>query len=238
VDVTPVVSGDVVVVVDVEGNVRAYHTEDGRELWRHSLGARTSVHSTPLLLPDGHLFAATDRGLLIMMNASDGSVLWELSIGVPVMAGTATDGERIYIPTTRGVLLAVDVRGGDIVWEHRQPNPLIRMAAPAVSGTGLIIGSSDGTVRRLDTSTGTLEWAVDVGAVVDAPPQWTHNAVYVGTMGRELLALDPESGAIMWRHQLEGRIKSAMAVADGALYVLSEPRYVTKFIPATEGEDE
>ncbi|MEQ9104383.1 MAG: PQQ-binding-like beta-propeller repeat protein [Rhodothermales bacterium] len=238
VEVAPVVAGNVVVIVDVEATVRAYRTGNGEEVWRHHLEERTSVHSTPLLLADGRLFVATDRGGLVMMDASNGDVLWQTSIDLPVRAGAASDGERIYIPTTRGVLVAVDVQSGKVLWEHRNPNRLVRMAPPAVKGGRLIFGASDGTVRRLDAISGVQEWTVNVGAVVDAPPQWTHSAVYVGTMGRELLALDAESGAISWRHQLEGRIKSAMAAADGALYVLSEPRYVVKFIPATEGEDE
>ncbi len=238
VEVAPVVAGDIVIIVDVEANVRAYRTGTGEEVWRQRLGDRSSVHSTPLLLAEGRLFVATDRGGLVMVDASNGDILWQSSIHLPVLAGTASDGERIYIPTTRGVLLAVDAQTGELVWEHRSDNPLVRMAAPAVKGGRLLFGASDGTVRCLDASSGVQEWAVDAGAVVDAPPQWTNSAVYVGTMGRELLALDPESGAIVWRHQLEGRIKSAMAATDGALYVLSEPRYVVKFIPAMEGEDE
>lgn len=236
--VSPVVSGDHVLIVDVEGVVRAYTAESGEEVWRRSLGSRTSVHSTPLLLDGTRLFVATDKGILVLLDTATGDVIWETSVGLPVRSGTASDGHRIYVPTTRGVLLAVDARTGAVAWQFAVVNPLVRVATPAVKAGGLIFGASDGAVRRLDTTNGALEWSREAGAVVNAPPQWTDRVVYVGTMGRELMALDPDTGAILWRHLLEGRIKSAMAADDHALYVLAEPRYVIKFIPGTEGEHE
>ena len=48
-------------------------------------------------------------------------------------------------------------------------------------------------------------------------------------MGRMLYVLDQKSGAMLWEHELKGRIKSGFALQDGNLIVLTEPRYVYNF---------
>ena len=71
------------------------------------------------------------------------------------------------------------------------------------------------------------------GLGLAATPLLTPNTVYVGTMGQSLLAIDRESGALLWEQRLRGRVKSALAARDGYLVVLSEPRFVYLFKSAS-----
>ena len=45
------------------------------------------------------------------------------------------------------------------------------------------------------------------------------------------------SGEVTWRTELDGRVKSAMAVADGGLLVVTEPKWVMYFKPAAPSVD-
>jgi outer membrane protein assembly factor BamB len=61
--------------------------------------------------------------------------------------------------------------------------------------------------------------------------------VYVGSLGRKLYAFDLQDGTTRWETTLKGRIKSAMAISEGGLLVLSEPRNVTYFKTAVGLKD-
>lgn len=238
VEVSAVATPGLVIIVDVQGVVRAYRSADGTEAWTYRTGERQSVQSTPVMLPNDRLFVATDSGLLVCLNADTGEHIWRLDTGYPVYASAASDGKILFVPTTRGKLLAIDVDAGRVLWEFDTGFDHVRLSAPSVRDGSVVFGGTDGIVRRLDGASGRQQWTANVGDVVAAPPQWTDTALYVGTMGRTLSALDPDTGTRLWQHVLEGRIKSAMATSDGALYVLVEPRYVVKFVSRMEEHPE
>ncbi|NNE34865.1 MAG: PQQ-binding-like beta-propeller repeat protein, partial [Rhodothermales bacterium] len=62
-----------------------------------------------------------------------------------------------------------------------------------------------------------------------ASPLIAGTTVYLGTLGKTLVALDVETGAENWNYGLRGRVKSSLIARNGELYVLCEPRYVYRF---------
>jgi outer membrane protein assembly factor BamB len=78
----------------------------------------------------------------------------------------------------------------------------------------------DHLVYSFDAATGTLLWkSPDLGgALVSTPAVGTDNVLYVGTFGKEMIALDASSGRILWRFTTQDWIWSGPSLANNVLY--------------------
>jgi outer membrane protein assembly factor BamB len=128
-------------------------------------------------------------------------------------------------------MLAVNARSGRIEWRFDTNSERIRLASPSIKDGVIYFGASDGFVRAISTNFGAHKWRAQMSAAINAQVLVAGHYIYVGTMHNKLVALDFETGGEVWSTGLRGRIKSAMAVAGGGIVVLTEPRYVSMFMP-------
>jgi outer membrane protein assembly factor BamB len=228
-----VVHGGSVIAGDVEGYLRAYDIETGSEMWSRQLDERSGIYSTPVVSGD-RLVAANDRGHVAALDGSTGSLLWSADAEAPVQVSLAANDETVFVATTRGQLRALDLTTGSVVWVFDLPRSAVYLTASALGEQDIVFGASDGFVRSVNIDDGTLRWSTDVSAAVTAPPVLTDHLAYVGTMEGSLIALRRTDGSAAWEEELAGRMKSAFAVKESRLIVLSEPRLVSLFQPRPE----
>ncbi len=219
----------VLVAADVDGFVTGYDPSTGKMSWSQSLGKGISVQSALLQVGDLSVFVADDAGNAFLFNASDGRQLWTQKLSGPSYEGGSTFGDRIIVPTTRGALDVLDASTGKVLWRNELSSANVRMGSSAVDDELVVVAATDGIVRAFNSTDGSTVWESAFPDAIVAAPLITNRLVFVGSMGRHLYALDRLTGEVKWETALRGRIKSAMAVADGGLIVLSEPRYVTYF---------
>lgn len=224
--------GERVVTVDDHAVVRALDDE-GRTVWETPLGETVHVHTSPVEV-DGDVVVADDAGTVVRLDGATGDRRWTASAGAPVYVTPAADGERLYASTTRGRLAALDARTGAPAWHYAASDTTVRLTSPAVMGGELVVGASDGTIRALAAADGAPRWTTTLGEAVRAAPLVTPNHVFVGAMDKWLYVLDRHDGSVLQSLELDGRIKSAFAARDGSLIVLAEPRYVYRFVPASD----
>lgn len=234
---TPIESGLVitetlVIVADIQGVVKAYNQKDGNLVWEKDLGERVSVQSALLLIDSEAVFVADDSGLATLISAQTGEIIWSRRLSGPVYEGAASLGNKIVVPTTRGTIEVLDTSSGKTIWQYRAANEKIRFGSPAISNEMVVVGATDGIVRAFEASTGKEMWSTDFPDVITAAPLIEKQWVFVGTYGRKLMALDLMDGKVQWETTLRGRMKSAMAMVNDGLIVLSEPRYITYFKPS------
>lgn len=220
------------IAVDAEAWVRKYDADDGAVLWEQPLGERVTVHTTPVLAHD-YVVVADDRGRVVALDPAEGVAQWVQDLRSPVYTSMAADEASLYVPTTRGRFYALEAAQGRVRWQVELPDTTVRFTAPAVDGSLVVVGASDGTLRAFDKATGEQQWIFHNDAALTATPLLTPNTVYVGSMGRSLFAIDRATGALQWEQVLKGRVKSAFAARDGYLVVLSEPRFVYLFKSAS-----
>ena len=227
--------GDVVVGVDVEGNLRAIETEKGAEAWSLQLGSHLSVKASPIQVSDSSIIVADAEGGVRRVNLDSQQIEWAVKLPAPVYVSPAADDKVVVLTTTRGSIHALDVATGALRWE-RSVGAHIRMGAAALGPDAVYVGATDGWFRALSRTEGRELWSVGFGDVITAPPLVAGSTVYVGTLGSELAGLDAHTGKELWRTELKGRMKSAMAVAGDGLLVLTEPKWVVLFRPAAQDE--
>jgi outer membrane protein assembly factor BamB len=207
----PAIAAGLVIVASLGGRIHALSV-DGHARWSVDLGER--IYSSPLVLGD-RLFVGVDRGKLVSLDARSGAVRFRLDVDGDADTAPAPlpGGDLVFAAGRTVEAISPD---GTVRWRHRMRRKVF--ASPAVGAGVIVVGDQGGTVTGLSLDGG-LRWATEVGGDADASPAiGDEGRVFVGTDGGEVLALDPDSGAILWRTAVGGFVRGPLSVArDGSV---------------------
>ncbi len=142
-------------------------------------------------------------------------------------------GGLVYSAGTDGIVRAHDLSDGDIVWTYHADGPVF--TSPACEGGRLFVPGADGWVNALDAGTGKVIWKRRIaplerrisvfGNLMSTWPVFSL-AVEGGTVyasagmsiicGSTTLALDAETGEVLWRRAIEPTIAGSHYPPSGA----------------------
>ncbi len=186
----------------------------------------------PVPTPDDPLPAVEFRGDLTNSGTSaspaPGAVqlFWDRDTGAREITATpAVAYGKVFVTTMHG-LFALDERTGGIVWT----NPAAPgFSSPAVFDNSVIVGTSNGTVVRMNASTGSVRWetsllAQTVFSGITSSPKVAFDRVFIGTFNEsggpgEVVSLWESNGTVAWRHQTGSVHYSSPSFQDGTVYV-------------------
>jgi outer membrane protein assembly factor BamB len=97
----------------------------------------------------------------------------------------------------------------------------------AISGSTVVVASSDGVVAALDGRTGRDQWRGNVGAPIMAGVGSDGRLAAVVTGNNEVVAMD--SGKEIWRQKLTSQAYTAPYVGGGRVFILAADRSVSAF---------
>ncbi len=228
-----------------DGQVYALSLRDGRTLW----STRTAGIEAALALAGDTLYAGTESGLLLRLGAADGKVVWRRQLGGAVRAAPVPTPAGIAVATTADTLFLVDGAKGEVTRRLALPGavlaapalgPAVAVALPELtvawdcSAGDAVYGAlaiARDTVFALARN-GTL-WliprggpaaggarSVALGIVATAGPTPLSHGVLAGSVSGEVVLVDPASGSIAWRAQVEGPIEQPPLVRDRQLVVI------------------
>jgi M6 family metalloprotease-like protein len=92
-------------------------------------------------------------------------------------------------------------------------------SSPAIADGVVYVGSYDGKVYALDTSTGRNLWNSTLGGILSSSPAVVNNVVFIGCSDGKVYALDALTGTVLWTSITGGDVQSSPAIADGVVYV-------------------
>ncbi len=223
VGVIPLETGGI--YVNTAGQVQRFELDDGRIVWSHQMKGR--VHATPVTYGQSVIVAA-DNGNVRALSMRDGSPQWSVDVGDPVYVAPEIYGETLLVATTRGSLFAMDAHRGEVLWDTALADETVQFSSPAADHELVAAGASDGILRVFDLDTGNIKWSASCPDALAAKPLITSDVIYTGSMGNWFYAFDRDHGALLQQIELQGRVKSAIALATGGLIILTEPRYVVR----------
>jgi len=217
----PVVSADSDMAYVASGaEVFGVRLNDGSMAWRFPEKAdpQKGYYSTPTLTPDGQLLiAGYDHKLYSLNPKNNGQVNWTFQepknrlIGSPL----ATD-EGIYQPSTDHQLYALDLKGAKR-WTFSTQQPL--WATPVANGNNLYQSSMDHFLYAIRMADGSKVWATDLGGALPSGPTLSPEGIlYVGTLSKEMIAVNATNGRIVWRIPTTAGVWSSPALHEGILY--------------------
>ncbi len=161
-------------------------------------------------------------------------VLWDRDTGKREIGSTPAVAYGKVFVTTMGWTVALDVANGNVLWNTSKAKGF---SSPAVFNNSVYVGTSSGTVVRLNVTDGALLWETRLLATtsfsgITSSPKVAYDRVFVGTFNEtggpgEAVALWEGNGSVAWRHSTGSIHYSSPAYADGAVYVGIMGRYNT-----------
>jgi outer membrane protein assembly factor BamB len=155
---------------------------------------------------------------------------WKFTTGGAVVSSPSAAYGMIYVGSQDKGVYCIDARSGEFIWKFDTSARI--KSSPAVGDGRVYIGPDDGKVYCLDAYNGSLIWMTPAGGYIPAnfeasvmlssSPALVGGKVYVGSLDTNLYCLNANNGDINWTYKTEGYITSSPAVADGAVYVISQ----------------
>lgn len=227
----PSIVDDTVYVGDTR--VSALDASTGEERWSVPSGDDDErFEASPLTVTAETLYAGGYRQYITALSATDGQEEWRYDVGAPVYAGPTVVDDTVYVGTDLGEVYAL--ADGEARWSDQvAEQPTGRASgAPAVVD-GVVYVTTDNLHRddyqpgtyALDAETGEQLWfvATESAAGTFASPVVVDGSVYLVDVDGTVQALDAENGTERWRIDGGGNVEYSVAVADGSVFVPSDP---------------
>ena len=234
VESAPLSVGRLIIIATMNGTLLALDRDTGEERW--SIQVSQPIRSSPA--SDGErVFFGCDDGAVRGVNAITGNLLWTARTGAAVFANPIVIDSLVIVGSLDSTVYAFHVQSGEIAWKYRTSGMVYAPAAGFEHR--VVVGTAHGDLLCLDTRTGRLLWSAlggDAGGVINAAPLIVGNIVYVGTLDKQLYALELSDGALRWQTELPGRMKTSPAVFGKRLFIPVENRIVLCY-RSTSGEE-
>lgn len=165
----------------------------------------------------GPIFNATPTCTLTSLDPQNGTQKWAYTIATgKYVASPLAVGDTILAPNADGNLYAL-TQAGVQRWVFKTND--YNWAQPASDGTTAYLASMDKNLYAIKISDGTQIWSQELGAaVVGGPTLSADGVLYLGTMAKEMLAIDAATGNILQKYTSKGIVWSAPLLIDGVLY--------------------
>jgi outer membrane protein assembly factor BamB len=207
--------GEAIYAATENGLALRLEPEHGKVQWRRPLSG--AVRAGPVVTANG-LVVTTTSDTLYLLDRQTGAVRSQLSLPGAVLATPATDGRRLYVGTTNGRIVAVDLATWSVTWDRAAGDAVY--GAPALIADTLFVLARDGRLWMIPIDTPDAATSQTLDIVATAGPTPLASGVLVGSVSGEVLLVDPKTGAIRWRAQVDGPIEEPPLVRDRQVVVI------------------
>jgi len=203
------------------GFVKAWELEAGTRVW----ASAGDLHGYPApAVEGGHVFVTAPGVGVESLDATDGSVQWQVTTSLKPRNGPSANGVDVFYPNlARRLFVARDEATGARDWRIRA-----LVSGQALDAASLYL-SVRGTVRAVDPATGGAIWSRRVTKLTTtralSAPIVANGLVYAGVAtpgGPKVAILDATTGHRIARLVIPATITGApreLAVAGGQLFV-------------------
>jgi len=193
-NVSPAVSGGIVIAPFPAGDVSAFDVGTGKGTWSDSLSRSDDTTAAGILgdparpvIDHGQVFAVSHGGKMIAVSESSGERLWTRNLGSTQMPWVA--GDTVYVVDLQAKLIALDRADGKVRWTADLPSSG-RWNGPVLAGGRLWLVSGDGLLVGADARSGQVTTQVDLGTAVFVSPVVAGGRMYILADNAELIALN------------------------------------------------
>ena len=193
-NVSPAVSGSIVIAPFPAGDVAAYEVGSGKAAWSDSLSRSTDTTAAGILgdparpvIDHGVVFAVSHGGKMIAASESTGERLWTRNVGSTQMPWIA--GDTVYVVDLSGKLVALGRADGKVRWASDLPASG-RWNGPVLAGGKLWLVSGNGLLVGADARTGQISSQIDLDTQVFVSPVVAGGRMYILADDAELIALN------------------------------------------------
>ena len=229
---SPVTDGRRVYALFPTGAIAAFDFS-GKQVWARNIGPLENQYgyASSLAIYQDRLLIQIDRGQpedgqsrMLALNTQTGQPLWEVKRDVagswssPVVLDV--NGQPQLITCASPFVIAYNPVDGKELWRNKclesdvAPSPILAgnmlvAVAPNTSIVGLRPGATD------------TAWKVEEGAPDATSPVSDGQRLYIVESGGVLTCYDPQTGKVVWTHDLDDMFYASPAIAGNALILVS-----------------
>lgn len=161
------ISEKLIAVRTGDGKLRALDPADGHELWQQEQQVpKLSLRGTASPVISGDVvLCGFDNGKVMAMNASDGSVQWEVTVTPPhgrtelerlsdIDSSVIVSGQNVYAVGFQGKVAMLALDTGQVWWSHEASSA----RGMSLDGDTLYVSTSDGEILALQVRNGAELW--------------------------------------------------------------------------------
>ena len=186
--------GRIYVSVQAQGTY-ALDAGTGEEQWLN----RRSGSAYVTVVDEQTVFLGNPDGQALALDAVTGDIAWHSRVGGGARGmSAAVSTEALFVATSYGEVVSLSKSDGEFNWISGVSGESIRNGptVPEVSEGIVYVGWDDGSIRALDSSTGSLLWTYETGGSVRSSATVSNGVVYFGSDDGYLYAVKggfPES---------------------------------------------
>lgn len=143
----PLLADGYAIVTSRDGEVAAFDTTDGSEVWTFDAETRTEG---PAVVDEkaGLVLIAGNDGVIHALTLRGGVQRWSHSLQDAVLGGMTVGDDTVYAASADGMLHAFELEEGNVRWSADLGVQLV--ARPAVFGTSVVVADGQGGVFRVE----------------------------------------------------------------------------------------
>jgi outer membrane protein assembly factor BamB len=209
------IDGDTAYVGDDAGTVYAVSIEDGTLRWRMNAGEAngpcTAVDAgrvdVPLTIADGRVVAVSreiDQGSVVVsaFAVQDGACAWRRApqVGLTSTSSASAVEGLVVIGLPDRYVRGLDGESGEPRWSSLALKTFWPSSSPALVPGAAYVADLGGGLYRFDSSDGTRVWGYQFNEFAfRSSPVVSGGAVLLGLDDGRLVAVDAESGHLVWQ---------------------------------------
>ena len=213
-------------------------TIDIKKLWSAKLGENAEFLRVNLQpAGDGNrIYAASRDGKVSAFHPETGKRDWQTELGTELSAGPGVGEGLVAVGTADGLIIVLEANTGMERWRANLKGETL--SAPVMSGDLVIVATIDSRLHALRALDGNELWVVEQSTPLltmrgSATPAISGNTVIAGFDNGRLLAVDLDTGNIVWDAMLvppSGRSDlERLSDVDGRISVVGQDVYASGY---------
>lgn len=238
----PLVRGEIVYAVDINGKLSAMDLAKGKVLWHKDLD--TSIGGG-VGYADGLLLVGTLKGEVVALAEADGAEQWRTLVSSEIVSTPSGNGEVVIAKAIDGRVFALNASDGEIRWNYDHPVPVLTLRAqgsPVVVDENAYIPFDNGQILAFNSNTGQLRWSARVGQPkgkteierlvdVDTTPIISGPFVYGAGYQSRIVAINRGTGRLNWAQ--DNSTYHPIAEGEGRLVTVDNDSHIKVYDAAT-----
>lgn len=207
----PFLFNQVIFVADAKGQISAFNSDTGRQLWSQNTGLLFSggVNGGADLIVAGSV-----EGELAGFSPEKGQELWRAKLSSEVHAVSRSVSGKLVARTNDGTLYGINALDGSVAWKHNYKVPALSLrsaSVPLIVQGRVIAGLDNGHLVALSLADGKLLWEKTIASGrgrteldrmvdIDGSLAEQNGIIYVASFQGRIAAVNMANGRLVWAH--------------------------------------
>ncbi|MEM8735010.1 MAG: PQQ-binding-like beta-propeller repeat protein [Planctomycetota bacterium] len=183
--------------------------------------------ATPIIVRD-MVYANDYDGRIFALKLDSGKEVWRKELDTEFVAAPTFKDGRLYVADAFGSVMALDPASGDEIWSYKGGAGEIK-GGPVLYRDSLMFTSESGTLSKLSTKDGTLEWQYKTDAPILCSASLAGDITFLGGCDEYLHVVDVETGKRIGDPVQIGQTQSTPAVAGSSVLIPVHSGDIFKF---------